>query len=247
MAILIFFVLHWYISLFFQSFFMHRYAAHGHFTMSRGWERFFYICSFLSQGSSYISPTTYGLMHRIHHAHTDKALDPHSPHNEPNIFLLLWDTRNYYFNLWIGKMQADEKYHKDLPRWETFDRFTHNYKMRLLWVAIYFAFYFFFATSWWLWLLFPLTIIMGSLHGIAVNWWAHKFGYENFSLNNTSKNILPVDLLFVGEAYHNNHHKHPGRPNNAVRWFEWDLTYNITKLLDRAGIVRIKPAVVTFR
>lgn len=240
MTILIFFAVHWYVSLFFQSFFMHRYAAHGHFSMSRSWERFFYICSFVTQGSSYISATTYGLMHRMHHAHTDKPEDPHSPHNTPNILHMMWDTRNSYYNLWIGKTEAEEKYMKDLPQWEAFDRIAHNWIARVIWGLLYFSFYWFFATAWWQWLFLPLTLAMGSLHGVAVNWWAHRFGYENFKMNNTSKNILPIDLLFVGEAYHNNHHKHPGRPNNAVRWFEFDVTYFITRGLDKLGVVKLK-------
>ena len=33
MAILIFFLCHWYLSLFVQTFFLHRYSAHGMFTM----------------------------------------------------------------------------------------------------------------------------------------------------------------------------------------------------------------------
>lgn len=226
-------------SLFFQSFFMHRYAAHAHFSMSRAWEKFFYIGSFLSQGSSYISPFTYGIMHRMHHAYTDRPDDPHSPHNTPNMFMMMWVTRNNYYNLWIGKTQADAKYAKDLPSWEAFDRFAHNWIARVIWGFIYLAIYLYLATAWWQWLLFPLTLAMGSLHGVAVNWWAHKFGYENFAMNNTSKNILPVDLFFVGEAYHNNHHKHPGRANNAVKWFEFDITYFIARGLDKIGVIRL--------
>lgn len=240
MTIIIFFIVHWYVSLFFQSFFMHRYAAHGHFTMSQGWEKFFYIGSFLTQGSSYISAATYGAMHRLHHAHTDKPEDPHSPANTPNPLLMMWATRNSYINLFLGKTVAEEKYMKDLPRWDAFDRFAHNWIARVLWGFAYLAFYLTFATAWWQWLFFPLTLAMGSLHGVAVNWWAHKFGYENYKLDNTSKNIMPLDLFFVGEAYHNNHHKHPGRPNNAVRWFEFDTTYFVMRGLHALKIIKIK-------
>lgn len=241
MIILLFFAIHWYVSLFFQSFFMHRYAAHGHFTMSRFWEKFFYIGSFITQGSSYISPNTYGIMHRLHHAYTDLPDDPHSPHNTPNVLQMMWVTRNNYYNLWIGKTSAEEKYNKDLPEWEAFDRFAHNWIARVLWGIAYFAFYWYFATAWWQWLFLPLTLAMGSLHGVAVNWWAHKFGYENFKMANTSKNILPVDVLFMGEAYHNNHHKFPGRADNAVKWFEFDITYFIARGLDKIGVIKLKP------
>ncbi|HJY63202.1 MAG TPA: acyl-CoA desaturase, partial [Ignavibacteria bacterium] len=49
---ILFFITHWYLSLFFQTFFHHRYASHGAFTMSKSWERVFYILSFITQGSS---------------------------------------------------------------------------------------------------------------------------------------------------------------------------------------------------
>ena len=43
MAIAVFFLGHWFLSLFSQTFFLHRYVAHKMFTMSKFWERFFYI------------------------------------------------------------------------------------------------------------------------------------------------------------------------------------------------------------
>ncbi|WP_294239717.1 fatty acid desaturase [uncultured Chryseobacterium sp.] len=240
MALFIFIIIHWYTSLFFQSVFHHRYAAHNLFTMSKFWERVFYLGCFITQGSSYISAYTYGLMHRLHHAHTDKPEDPHSPHNDPNPFLMMWTTRTNYFHLYIGKTDAPEKYKKNLPDWESFDNFAHNYITRIIWIGIYIAIYALLATAWWQWLFLPATVIMGSLQGMAVNWWAHKFGYENYQMANTSKNILPVDFLFWGEAYHNNHHMHPQRPNNASRWFEWDMGFQTMRMLHKLRIIRIR-------
>jgi len=179
-------------------------------------------------------------MHRLHHAHTDQPEDPHSPHNEPNPFLMMLLTRNSYFNLYIGKTEAADKYKKNLPSWEAFDRIAHSGIARLCWVLIYAFIYIWLADAWWQWLLFPVTLAMGSFQGVVVNWWAHKFGYENFSVSNTSKNILPVDLVFWGEAYHNNHHKHPTRPNNATRWFEWDMGFQSMRLLNFVGIIKLK-------
>jgi stearoyl-CoA desaturase (Delta-9 desaturase) len=46
MYILIFFLAHWYLSLFSQTFFLHRYAAHQMFTMSKSWEKFVYNSGF---------------------------------------------------------------------------------------------------------------------------------------------------------------------------------------------------------
>jgi len=132
MLIPIFLIVHWYASLFFQSFFHHRYAAHNHFTMSKAWEKFFHICCFLTQGSSYISARAYGLMHRLHHAHTDTVNDPHSPSFFQSIPALLWKTRNSYNDIFKGYTIVEEKYRKDLPEWHSFDKFAHNWLARVL-------------------------------------------------------------------------------------------------------------------
>ena len=65
MVILIFFVVHWQVCVFCQSFFLHRYSAHKQFTMSPGWERFFYLFTYVAQGSSFLNPRGYAILHRI--------------------------------------------------------------------------------------------------------------------------------------------------------------------------------------
>lgn len=244
MAIIIFLILHWYLSLFFQSVFHHRYAAHNMFTMNKFWERTFYIGCFLAQGSSYISAYAYGLMHRLHHVHTDKLEDPHSPHNDPNPFLMMWVTRNNYIDIHLGNTIIENKYKKNLPEWESFDKIAHNWIVRILWIIVYILIYVWLATAWWQWVFLPVTVIMGSFQGMAINWWAHKFGYENFKMSNTSKNILPFDFVFWGEAYHNNHHKHPTTPNNAMKWFEWDMGFQSMRLLEFFRIIKIKRSTI---
>ncbi len=86
MIILVFFVLHWQISVFFQTFFLHRYGAHRQFTMSKGWERTFHFLTWLTQGPSYLTPRAYAILHRMHHAYSDTEKDPHSPIVIPNPF-----------------------------------------------------------------------------------------------------------------------------------------------------------------
>jgi stearoyl-CoA desaturase (delta-9 desaturase) len=240
MAFLIFFILHWYLSLFFQSVFHHRYAAHSQFTMNKGWEKFFFIGCFITQGSSYLSAKAYGLLHRLHHAHTDTELDPHSPSYSTNIGTLLLKTRNSYNDIFLGKTVVEEQYHKNLPDWNAFDKLAHNWIARVLWGATYVVIYYFIVTAWWMWLFLPITFALGAIHGLAINWWAHKFGYRNFENEDTSKNILPLDILFWGEGYHNNHHQFPGRPNYAIKWFEVDFGYTMVRLLNKIGIVQLK-------
>ena len=73
-VILVFFIASWYLSLFFQTFFLHRYAAHKSFTMSKFTERVVYILTWIFQGSNYLSPYGYGVMHRMHHAFADTKM-----------------------------------------------------------------------------------------------------------------------------------------------------------------------------
>ena len=85
MVIICFFIAHWQLSVFFQSFFLHRYGAHKQFEMSRGWERFFHLSTYLVQGPSFLSARAYAILHRMHHAFSDTAKDPHSPENYKNV------------------------------------------------------------------------------------------------------------------------------------------------------------------
>lgn len=241
MAVITFFVVQWYLSLFCQSFFHHRYSAHRVCTMSPFWEKFFYVACFLTQGSSYISAYAYGVMHRMHHVHTDTKKDPHSPVNSSNVFKMMWDTRNNYNDVFFERIEIEEKYKKNLPQWKSFEMFAHNWMTRLAWFGVYFAFWAFFATEWWHWLILPLTMGIGSLQGAVVNFFAHKVGYRNFTVNNTSRNLIPFfDLFFWGEAYHNNHHKYAGKANHAIKWFEFDPMYASMRVMDYFGIIRLK-------
>ena len=59
--ILTFFFAHWFLCVFCQTFFLHRYGAHRMFTMSQGWERFFHLLTYVSQGPSYLHPRGYAI------------------------------------------------------------------------------------------------------------------------------------------------------------------------------------------
>ena len=242
MVVLIFFVLHWYLSLFCQTFFLHRYAAHGAFRMSRGWEEFFYVLTFITQGSSYMSARTYALLHRLHHAYTDTEDDPHSPKFSSNAFQLMNETRKKYADIFNGRFHVEEKFTRNVPDWPAFERIAHPWFVRVLWIVAYTAFYIYFATAWWQFLLLPITISVGPVHGAVINWFAHKYGTTNFAMNNTSKNLFYIDVLMLGEAYHNNHHKFPSSINFGVRKNEIDPIYFIILLLNRLGVIRLNKA-----
>lgn len=240
-VIILFFIAHWYLSLFFQTFFHHRYASHATFTMSKGWEKVFFVLAWIFQGSNYLSPYGYGIMHRMHHAYADTEQDPHSPKYDESIWKMMWKTKTIYSAITNKKYPVDPRFTQDVPEWTAFDNFARSWVSRIMWGAVYVGVYYMFATEWWLWLLLPIQFMLSPVHGAIINWFAHKYGYTNFTVGDTSKNFLPFDFLMLGESYHNNHHK---RGNNAnfggVRWHEIDPTYQVIKVFNWMGIIRLK-------
>ena len=238
-VILLFFILHWYFSLFMHTFLHHRYASHRAFSMSKFWERFFYITAYITQGSSYISPRVYAIMHRMHHAYADTDQDPHSPKNDKNIFIMMWHARQVSNKIFKKRIVIEPRFLKNLPDWRKLDIAAHANWSRLGWIAVYVIFYLIFAPSAWWFLLLPIHILMVPLQGAIINWFAHKYGGVNFKMKNTSTNLFRLDLFMMGEAYHNNHHKNPSATNFGFRWYELDPTYIIMRFLNWLRIIRI--------
>lgn len=239
-VILVFFVVHWYLSLFCQSFFLHRYAAHKMFTMSKFWERFFFLLTYISQGASFLSPRGYAILHRMHHAYSDTEKDPHSPHYSSNVFEMMWKTKIIYSNYVNRREEPEQRFNRNFPEWQALERFGDTWASRLGWIGVYTAVYALFATSWWMFLLLPLHFIMGPMHGAIVNWSGHKYGYRNFDSDDKSRNTFVWDLFLFGELFQNNHHHRPNRPNFAMKWFEFDPTYPIMKLLNAFRVIRLR-------
>jgi len=244
MEIAIFMVMMWYGGLFFQTFFLHRYSAHQAFTMSKFTEKVFFVLTWIFQGSNYLSAYGYGVMHRMHHAYADTPKDPHSPKYDKTLFSMMWRTKKIYTDINKKAVDIDGRFTENVPEWVAFDRFARSWVSRLGWGSVYAVFFFFFATAAWQWVFLPMAWLMAPIHGVIINWFAHIYGYVNFKVGDTSKNLLPVDFLMMGESYHNNHHKYGDRANfGGIRWHEIDPTYLIILLLDKLNIIQLKKIV----
>ena len=242
MVIIFIFIAHWYSSLFFQTVFLHRYASHQMFTMSKGWERVFFFLTFLTQGSSFLNPRAYAILHRLHHKHSDTEKDPHSPVFSKNIIKMNLDTVKHYESVRQNKRDYS-KYDFDVPRWPLLEKIGDHWITRITFMGLYTLLYFEFATATWQYALLPIHFVMGPLHGSIVNWCGHRYGYTNDrKTKDNSKNTLPIDILMMGELFQNNHHSSPKNIKFSKRWFEIDPGYAITKFLSKIKILRIKNA-----
>lgn len=186
-----------------------------------------------------MSPRVYGILHRMHHAYTDTELDPHSPAYDKSIASMMLRTSKVYVDILYKRMPVEERFQKNLPTWSWFDAWGNTWYSRILWAGIYTWFYVVFAPSAWWYILIPVHILMGPIHGVIINWFAHKYGEVNFETDNTSRNLFRLDLLMLGEGYHNNHHKFPSRSNFAMNSGEFDPCYPVIKLMDKLGVIHI--------
>ena len=237
----VFFVAHWLSSVLLQSLFQHRYAAHKMYTVSPRVERALHLLAFLVQGSSYLNPRAYAILHREHHAFSDTERDPHTPWLYSNALSMMWATKKRYSDYAHGRKHPEPRFDGDVPEWPWLESFADAWPTRVAFGALYVLFYLAFATHWWqLAVMLPVHFVMGPVHGAIVNWAGHKYGYQNFDNGDKSRNTLPFDVLTMGELFQNNHHKWGASPDFAARWFEVDPGWQVLRLLAAARIVSIR-------
>jgi stearoyl-CoA desaturase (delta-9 desaturase) len=138
------------------------------------------------------------------------------------------------------KIEPEPAFRGNYPEWPLVDRIGDSWIWRIACGLFYIGFYIAFAQYWWMYLLLPIHFLMGPLHGAIVNWCGHKYGYSNHDNEDHSKNSLPWDFLLMGELFQNNHHKKPNSPNFASKWWEFDPTYPMMKVLHWMRIIKIR-------
>ena len=152
---------------------------------------------------------------------------------------MMWKTRKIYSQIFNNQIEIESGFLRNLPQWDKFDKIAHSTFSRVIWIIVYAVAFIWIAPNPWVWLLFPFVLILGPLHGAIINWYAHKYGYTNYKLKNTAQNLLHVDILMLGESYHNNHHQSPSSINFGRRWHEIDPGYVIIKFLAWIRIIKL--------
>jgi stearoyl-CoA desaturase (delta-9 desaturase) len=205
--------------------------------MSKRTERVFHFLTWIVQGSSYLSPRAYAILHRMHHAYSDTEKDPHSPIVYPNFFEMMWRTKSMYQQFKNRMVEPEARFDGGYPEWPLIDKWGTTWPVSIAFGTLYTFYYMAFATHWWQFLLLPIHWLLGPIHGAIVNWAGHKVGYQNFDNGDGSRNTLVFDVLTMGELFQNNHHKFGQSPNFAARWFEIDPAWQAIRVLGWLKII----------
>jgi stearoyl-CoA desaturase (delta-9 desaturase) len=190
--------------------------------------------------------------HRLHHAHTDKDGDPHSPHASGRGPLSgLWHAHVGW--LFTTKGHADHaRYAPDLIEDRGMRLINRAFPLLATLSVVLPA-----LLGWVLSGSVSGAVSAGACAGLAriflfhhailsVNSIGHAYGRRRFQLDDRSANVPWLALVSLGEAWHHNHHAFPRSARHGLRWWEVDLSGLLIELLARTGlawnVVRIPPA-----
>ena len=203
----------------------HRYFSHRAYATSRTFQ---FLLAVLSQSTTQKSVLWWASKHRHHHLHSDTHEDVHSPRHKGFIYSHLG---------WIFDRKHDQT---DLVKIGDFSCFPelmwlHKYELA---PAIGLAVLCFLIGGWsglvvgFFWstvLVYHATFCINSL--------AHVRGTKRYVTGDDSRNNWLLAIFTMGEGWHNNHHAYQSSARQGFRWWEYDPTFYILKLLSLVGII----------
>ena len=216
----------------------HRYFSHNSFKTSRIFQ---FILAFTGTMAAQKDPLWWASHHRLHHAHADTELDPHSARVkgfwwahigwimesklDKTNFKKINDFRKFPELMWLNKYPSIPPLILVLILF-IIGASTNNESQNILQSGLQFIVYGFFVST------VAVYHVTFSINSVA-----HKFGKKRYSVEDDSVNNWLLAILSGGEGWHNNHHKYAVCARQGFKWWEIDITYYTIKLLQFFKIV----------
>ena len=215
----------------------HRLLVHRGYQVPKFIEYFMAVCGTLSLEGG---PIAWVAIHRIHHQHSDKEGDPHSPQEGTFWSHVGWVIFGHALN---AETTTLAHYAPDLAK----DRF-HLWLSKYHWVPLTvlgLSLLVFGSLAGglrtgiglFLWGIF-LRVTLGLHATWLVNSATHMIGGRRFETRDDSRNSWWVALVTGGEGWHNNHHAYPVSARHGLAWYEFDPNYYGIWLLKKLGLAR---------
>src|SRR5829696_1928913 len=207
----------------------HRLLTHRGYKVPKPVEYFLAICATLALEGG---PVQWVTTHRIHHAHTDRQGDPHTPRDGgwwAHVGWILRGTAQHHDEATLKRYAADltkDRYYRWLDR---------RYWVPLIFVGV--MLWAFGGFGMMLWGVF-LRVTLGLHSTWLVNSDTHLWGRRRFDTVEDSRNSWWVAMLTFGEGWHNNHHAHPTSARHGLKWYEIDLNWYGIRVLQFLGLAR---------
>jgi stearoyl-CoA desaturase (delta-9 desaturase) len=199
----------------------HRKLTHKSYTTYNLIEKIFTFLGCMANTGSSIA---WVAIHLKHHLHSDKKDDPHSP------WVLGW-------KIFLLKYSIDNKIKwrmRDLIT-DPYHRFLHKYYYAIL---LFWSLILYILGGLYLVIFLHLVpIVISAIMSNVVNYAGHKESwwgsYRRYKLSDHSCNNWIWAIPTWGEGWHNNHHRYPKRYSCGEKWWEFDVSAYIIKLIKK--------------
>ncbi len=211
---------------------LHRYFSHKSFKTSRVFQAVLAIWgSFSLQGGALF----WAALHRHHHTHCDESSDLHSPQPVVSFRSFYWSHIGWLSQpgimfIWENSRLIDDlRTYRELCLIQEYDRLVCTLYV-IPWVVFAGVEGYVFG-----WLLPRIT----AYHCTAlVNSIDHMFGYAwKQEARCKAGNVWWSLPLQLGENWHANHHRFPGRSNRQQTWWEIDPIHWVVVAFSKCGLV----------
>jgi len=207
----------------------HRLLTHRGYKVPKFVEYFLVTCGTMALEGG---PIQWVTTHRIHHAHTDRVGDPHTPRDGGWWAHVGWILRGTAQDHDQAKL---EHWAPDLIKNRYYRWLNRKYYVPLLLVGI--GLLYFGGWGVMLWGVFLRSTL--ALHSTwLVNSATHLWGRTRFETGDDSRNSWWVAMLTFGEGWHNNHHAYPTSARHGLRWYEIDINWLGIWTLQTVGLAR---------
>jgi stearoyl-CoA desaturase (delta-9 desaturase) len=174
--------------------------------------------------------------HRRHHQYTDEPGDPHSPYLQG-----FWHAHLGW--LFTGEISNSMIFAKDLLRDPVIGKIN---RLQQVWVALGLAIpagLGGIVTQTWIGLLQGLLwggfvrICLAQQIISSTNSICHMYGDRPFELKDHSTNNIWLAIVSGGQSWHNNHHAFPSSAIAGLKWWQFDPSTWVIRLLEMFGLV----------
>jgi stearoyl-CoA desaturase (Delta-9 desaturase) len=203
----------------------HRYFSHRAYETSRAFQ---FALAVMAQSTAQKSVLWWAANHRDHHLHSDTELDVHSPRHFGFIYSHVG---------WIFSRRQNETNFTRIADFAAYPElmWLHRYELAppfaLAAVCL--------AVAGWPGLIvgFFWSTVAVYHATFCINSIAHLVGRRRYITGDDSRNNWLLALITMGEGWHNNHHAFQSSARQGFRWWEYDPTFYLLKLLERLGLV----------
>ncbi len=218
------------------SLYLHREQTHRGIEMNPVLQHFYRFWLWFTTG---MLTKEWVAIHRKHHAFCETEDDPHSPQIHGIKKVLFHGVTLYTQER--KNAETMEKYGQGTPAdWLERNIYTKFHYLGIVLlaftnIALFGVIGLLIYAIQMLWIPF---FAAGVINGIG-----HFVGYRNYRTDDSSRNITRFGFFIFGEELHNNHHAFPSSCKFAHKKGEHDIGWYIIRLLNKAGLCKIKKVV----